>query len=274
MKKALISSLAFSSLLWGMETASAVNLIIDDFAQPLQDEILLSPTGLVSASSLDTGLSLSSVIGGTRTTTLTLLEPLSLPEGVDPPDNDFDETSLTSGGATGVLDQSISGLIGNFSQATVTWNGGTGLGENFSEFDRFRLNVNLFDLFDPTTTEDIGTVTLRVRNSLTGAFSTSSLTLDQINTPTNLDFLFSGFSNPSAFNSSIAEIQLEIGTLAQPGLLFTLEDLVAVPLDDGGGNGGGTDIPEPSLVLACLTLAGTQMVITGWRKSRPHKNKH
>jgi hypothetical protein len=144
----------------------------------------------------------------------------------------------------------------------VTWNrGGTGLGQSFAGFDRFKLDIDLFDLLNPTTTTGIGTITLKVRNSLTGAFSSSPLTLDQISAATDEEFLFSSFSDPSVFNSSIAEIQLEVMTGSQPGLLFTLGDLVAVPSDT-------PPIPEPSLAAGCLVLAGTQLVITGWRKSR------
>jgi hypothetical protein len=184
-------------------------------------------------------------------------------------DNEFDQTEVTSGDGTGVLDQSIAGAIGNFSNTSVTWNrGGTGLNQSFAGFDRFKLDINRFDLLNPTTTDNIGTITLKVRNSLTGAFSSSSLTLDQISASTPEEFLFSSFSNPGVFGSSIAEIQLEIDTLTQPGLLFTLEDLVAVP--EGGG---GPDVPEPSLVLGCFVLAGTQLVITGWRQSRKGQKK-
>jgi hypothetical protein len=290
MKQALISSLALAMVL-GASAAEAVDLrTIDNFNEPLDAPLTLSPSNPpTSLSVLDTGLPPNSVIGGTRQTTLTLLEPLIIenPNTEEGGDNEFDETTITSGtGATGVLDQSLfSGIIGNFTRTTVTWNrGGTGLGQSFAGFDRFKLDISLFDLFNPTATDDIGTITLRVRNSLTGAFSSSPLTLGQIPAPSPdpdpdpdaepdlpfQEFLFSGFSDPSVFNSSIAEIQLEIETLAQPGLLFTIGDLVAVPLDDGGG----TDIPEPSLVLGCLTVAGTQLVITGWRKSRSHKNKH
>jgi hypothetical protein len=289
MKQALISSLALAMVL-GASAAEAVDLTIDNFNEPLDAPLTLSPSNPpTSLSVLDTGLPTNSVIGGTRQTTLTLLEPLFLPEGVDPPDNEVDATSITSGtGATGVLDQSVDAIIGNFTRTTVTWNrGGTGLGQNFAGFDRFKLDIELFSLFNSTVTTGIGTITLKVRNSLTGAFSSSPLTLDQIpDTDTDPDtdpdpdpdpdpdlpfreFLFSSFSNPGVFGGSIDEIQLEIETLAQPGLLFTIGDLVAV--SDGGG---GTDIPEPSLVLGCLTLAGTQLVITGWRKSRSHKNKH
>jgi hypothetical protein len=273
MKKALISSLALGSLLWGAGAAPAADLTIDNFNEPLQNEIILFPTDIPpTASSLDTGLPTNSVIGGTRRTTLNLLEPLIIPVDPSDPDlgnNEFDQTEVTSGTGTGVLDQSISGAIGNFSNTSVTWNrGGTGLNQSFAGFDRFKLDIDRFSLFNPTTTTDIGTITLRVRNGLTGAFSSSSLTLNQISAATDRDFLFSSFSNPGVFGSSIAEIQLEIETLAQPGLLFTLGDLVAVPED-----GGGIDIPEPSLVLGCLVLAGTQLVITGWRQSRKEQKK-
>lgn len=267
MKKALISSLALGSLLWGAGAAPAANLTIDNFNEPLQNEIILFPTDSPpTASSLDTGLPSNSVIGGTRLTNLTLLDP------TNPPDSEFDETSITSGtGTTGLLDQSIFGTIGNFSNTSVTWNrGGTGLGQSFAGFDRFKLNIDRFGLFSSTATTNIGTITLKVRNSLTGAFSTSSLTLNEIpdTAPTFREFLFSSFSNPGVFGSSIAEIQLEIKTLTQPGLLFTIGDLVAV--SDGSG---GTDIPEPSLVLGCFVLAGTQLVITGWRQSRKEQTK-
>lgn len=275
MKQALISSLALAMVL-GASAAEAVDLTIDNFNEPLDAPLILSPSNPpTSLSVLDTGLPGNSVIGGTRQTTLTLLEPLII-ENPDPEiggDNEFDETTITSGtGATGVLDQSIDGILGNFTRTTVTWNReGTGLGQSFAGFDRFKLDIELFDLLNPTTTDDIGRITLRVRDTLTGTFSSSPLTLDQIpdTAPTFREFLFSSFSNPGVFGGSIDEIQLEIETLAQPGLLFTIGDLVAV--SDGGG---GTDIPEPSLVLGCLTLAGTQLVITGWRKSRSHKNKH
>jgi hypothetical protein len=275
MKKALISSLALGSLLWGAGAAPAANLTIDNFNEPLQSEIILFPTDIPpTASSLDTGLPTNSVIGGTRLTNLTLLDPLIIPVDPSDPDlgdNEFAQTEVTSGDGTGVLDQSIFGAIGNFSNTSVTWNrGGTGLGQSFAGFDRFKLDIERFSLFNPTTTTGIGTITLKVRNSLTGAFSSSPLTLNDIpdTAPTFREFLFSGFSDPSVFNSSIAEIQLEVITGSQPGLLFTLGDLVAV--SDGSG---GTDIPEPSLVLGCFVLAGTQMIITGWRQSRKEQKK-
>jgi hypothetical protein len=272
MKKAFISGLALGSLLWGASTAQSMTLItetIDDF-NTFQDFIQLTPLDTPPNAVSTDSPPASSIIGGTRTTTLELLEPIFLPEPPDPSENDSDTTTVAIGSPTpgvGTFDQSIFGNLGNFTRTTVIWNNeGTGLNANFSGFDRFLLNINNFDLLNSTITEDIGTITLRVRNSLSGSFFESIQTLDETSTLTSLEFFF----NPSVFSSPIQEIELEVTTLQQPGLLFTFEDLLVAREEDDNGQ---IDVPEPSLVLGCLTLAGTQLIVTGWRKSRAKRKK-
>lgn len=257
MKKLLVSSLTVASLLAGASVARSLpnRVVVDDFTEPLSSEIMVSPfDGIFSASSLDTGLSSTSVLGGNRFTTLEVLEPIS-------PDSEFDSTEVTIGSTdTGVLDQSISGTEGFLTQTMLTWDGGTGLNQSVTGYDRFEVIVNLFDLFvntittNPITT-DIGTMTIRVKDSF-GSISELSKTLDQIGEgadPVNLKFYFSDFSDFSVFANPIDEIQLEI--TGQEGLLFTLEDIVITT-------------PEPSVGVSLLALAGVPVVVRGWRKRK------
>jgi hypothetical protein len=256
MKKLLISSLTLVSLLTGASVARGTPdpIIVDDFTESLSSPVEVISPDESFAFSEDEGLSTTSVLGGTRLTTLEILEPIS-------GGSDGDITEVTSGSTdTGVLDQSIAGAEGNFTKTMVTWNGGTGLNQDVSRYDRFELVVNLFDLYkDPTPTTndlDIGTITIRVSNNLGGPFSELSKTLDEIGEaadPVTFQFYFSEFSDPTFFTSAIQEIQLEI--TGQQGLLFTIEEIVIAT-------------PEPSLGISLLALAGVPVVVRGWRKRK------
>lgn len=248
MKKLLVSSLTVVSLLTGASVARSTpnRIIVDDFTEPLFDTVEVVSPDQLSAFSFDTGLPTTSVLGGNRLTTLDILEPIS--------DNSVgDITGVTSGSTdTGVLDQSISGAEGNFTKTMLTWDGGTGLNQDVTEYDRFEVIVNLFDLYNsPTITTDIGTITIRVSNDL--GSSELSKTLDQISSATDFKFYFSDFSDFSVFANPLNEIQLEI--TGQQGLLFTIEEIVIVT-------------PEPSLGVSLLVLGGVPVVIRGWRKRK------
>jgi FlaG/FlaF family flagellin (archaellin) len=253
MKKLLISSLTLVSLLTGASVARGTPdpIIVDDFTEFLSSPVqVVSPDELFAISE-DEGLSTTSVLGGTRLTTLEILEPIS-------GGSDGDITEVTSGSTdTGVLDQSIFGGEGNFTKTMVTWNGGAGLNQDVSEYDRFELVVNLFDLYDSSPNDlDIGTITIRVSNSLGGPFSELSKTLDEIGEaadPVTFRFYFSEFSDPTFFTNAIQEIQLEI--TGQQGLLFTIEEITI-------------NTPEPSLGISLLALAGVPVVVRGWRKRK------
>jgi hypothetical protein len=250
MKKLLVSSLTVASLLAGASVARGLpnRVIVDDFTEPLNSEIIVFPSdGIFDASSLETGLSPAAVLGGNRLTTLEILEPIDSA-------SEFDSTEVTSGSTdTGVLDQSIFGEVGFLTQTMLTWNGGTGLNQSVAGYDRFDVIVNMFDLYNPTTVTDIGTITLRVVDDL-GNISELSKTLDQISGTTDFKFFFSDFSDISVFANPINEIQLEI--TGQQGLLFALEEITI------------NTTPEPSLGVSLLALAGVQVVVRGWRKRK------
>jgi hypothetical protein len=249
MKKLLVSSLTVASLLAGASAARSLpnRVIVDDFTAPLFDLVQVFAPDQPFASSLDTGLSTTAVLGGDRLTTLEILEPID-------PASEFDTTEVTSGSTdTGVLDQSIFGAEGYLTKTMLTWNGGTGLNQSVAGYDRFEVIVNLFDLYNSSTiTTDIGTITLRVVDDL-GNTSELSKTLDQISSTTDLRFYFSDFSDFSVFANPINEIQLEI--TGKQGLLFALEDVAIAT-------------PEPSLGVSLLALAGVQIVVRGWRKRK------
>jgi hypothetical protein len=253
MKKLLVSSLTVASLLAGASVARSLpnRVIVDDFTEPLNSEIIVFPSdGIFDASSLETGLSPAAVLGGNRLTTLEILEPIDSA-------SEFDSTEVTSGSTdTGVLDQSIFGEVGFLTQTMLTWNGGTGLNQSVAGYDRFDVIVNRFDLYNSPITTDIGTITLRVIDDL-GNISELSKTLDQMvegADPLDLKFYFSDFSDFSVFANLIDEIQLEI--TGQQGLLFTLEEITI------------NTTPEPSLGVSLLALAGVQVVVRGWRKRK------
>jgi hypothetical protein len=252
MKKFLVSSLTVASLLAGASVARSLpnRVIVDDFTEPLNSEIIVFPfDGIFSASSLETGLSPTAVLGGDRLTTLDILEPID-------PASEFDITEVTSGSTdTGVLDQSIFGDVGFLTKTMLTWDGGTGLNQSAIGYDRFEVIVNRFDLLVPSITTDIGTITLRVVDDL-GNISELSKTLDRMiegADPVDLKFYFSDFSDFSVFANPIQEIQLEI--TGQQGLLFALEEIVITT-------------PEPSLGVNLLALAGVPVVVRGWRKRK------
>jgi hypothetical protein len=248
MKKLLVSSLTVASLLAGASAARSLpnRVIVDDFTEPLFDLVEVFAPDQPFASSLETGLSPTAVLGGDRLTTLEILEPID-------PASEFDITEVTSGSTdTGVLDQSIVGAKGYLTKTMLTWNGGTGLNQSVTGYDRFDVIVNLFDLYNsPTVTTDIGTITIRVVNGL--GSSELSKTLDQISGTTDFKFYFSDFSDFSVFADPIQEIQLEI--TGKQGLLFALEDVAIAT-------------PEPSLGVSLLALAGIQVVVTGWKKRK------
>jgi hypothetical protein len=272
MKKALISSLSVGSVVLGASAALGATVTItrsiDSFTQPFTAPLEVLSDTVPNATSDETGLIDSSTtilpvpstgtIGGTRQTTLEIrspIDPLSL----------GDTTQLQIG--TGVLIQGFVGaIVGNLTTTTLTWDGGTaGLATNLSEFDRFVLPVNFFASLDSTNTTGIGTVTLRARNSLGGPVAESSQTLNGISSATPLTFNYSGFSNSSVFSAPLYDIQLEIEGL-QNGLEFTLGGLSA--FGERTIPDPPTNIPEPSLTLACLTLGGVSLTLTRWKRQR------
>ncbi|MEG3435507.1 hypothetical protein V0288_00095 [Pannus brasiliensis CCIBt3594] len=257
MKKALIFGLVFSSVVLGANATLGATQTIDHFTQGFTPPDALTyfddgfTTPLPLPPQAQTGL--SSVLGGARNTVFEILDPGSTIGG------DITILEITSGG----LDLSVNGPEGNRTSTTVTWNGGggvSGLGANgnFSAFDRFRLNANRFALNAGGST-NVGTITLRARNSSVAPYASFSQTLGEISSATPIDFLFSSPNFSGVSFNSIYDIQLEV-TSNNPGLLFTFDDLEAFSPTTP------PPVPEPSLALGCLLLGGTQFAITGWKR--------
>jgi hypothetical protein len=252
---------------------------IDSFTQPFTTPLEVTSDTVLNATSTETGLINSSTtilpvpstgtIGGTRQTTLAINTPIN-------PLSIGNSTTLDIGsvGGSGSLLQSFlfngAEPEGNLTTTTLIWNGvggASGLGVNLSEFNRFVLPVDSFALFgDNASTTQIGTVTLRARNSVGGLVAEAGLTLDQISSLDTLTFNYGGFSNSSVFSAPLYDIQLEVQGLGN-GLEFTLGQLSVfgertLPPEPP------TNIPEPSLTLACLTLGGLSLTVNRWKHYR------
>jgi hypothetical protein len=276
MKKALISSLTVSSVFLGASVALGATVTItrsiDSFIQPFVTPLEVTSDTVRNAASSETGLTNSSTtigptpstgtIGQTRQTTLAIndpIDPLSIGNG----------TTLDIG--SGSLTQNIlfngADPVGNLTTTTLTWNGDggvSGLDTNLSEFDRFVLPVRSFALFGASTTQ-IGTVTLRARNSVGGPVAEAGLILDQILSLDTLTFNYGGFSNSSVFSDPLYDIQLEVRGL-QNGLEFTLGQLSV--FGERTIPNPPTNIPEPSLTLTCLTLGGLSLAMGRGKRQR------
>jgi hypothetical protein len=265
MKRLIVVGLAISSLVFGISSVNAANLVIDEFSfvdpnstfyddDPSFQDVYIEidngeiiypfdlPDNTPPANNSESGL--LGTVGGSRASAF---------RNQDVNGNtylgfsNFNIAPLTTGSGRLLVSNNISsGRLAN-SISTITWS--VGIPTLSSLYDRFAIGI---PFAEPNTT-----IRLDVNGAVGNAFI--ARTFDSMITDTVEEFLFTDFlGNPNVFNSPPTSIVMTISGLAdfdaEIDYIYALEKPSEPPQPPPEG------VPEPSLWIGIALVAGIEVL--------------